>query len=490
MQRNVEALAQLVEDFYTVSSQVRRGALAVVDESHQTEVRPPSKRPFDSYHQFPISSDLLNWRESIRFEEQRPDGLKIDTNVCRPTKRSRSTFGVIRKASQQLYKVLSSAWSCKIHTKHYGSLCLGIEARIRGPQTKIRFTLALIGRKGVTAALEESLWFTVECVILDSGQLVESSGSLADMSDLHMNNIRGRDNKGWMDFTLSVELKNDVLSPLVSSSPVEDAMAASTTSDGSKTNESTNLGDIQDLCQVLRQQRNATHSSWAGLWQQANTLKQIVPQVNGPSQHSRDTTSLDEALSRGNSSRGTLSIKERLRLAKSLAVAVLEFHSTPWLSETWGSGDILFYSVKETEENGLLGIPFLKAPLVEDSRQAELYDGHSEKEKSVLGVLNVCLYNLGIVLLELGFDAPLRSLRRDLDLERGQADQNTDYRTANRLKYLVSKKLGARYGTVVRKCLDCDFDSGYELDDVELQNAVFDHVVKELDRCLKAASIA
>ena len=432
-------------------------------------------------------------RDSLMEVEQR-DSFMVDINVCHLTDRIITTSVIIRKASQQLYKALSSASLCKVHTMHYGVLWLGIGARIQGPQPMVRFTLALEGKKkGVLSRHGDFLWFTVDCDIRDSRRLVDSLGTLSDMSDLPLKSTQGRDKKGWMNFTLSVESEDTAAAVSPSAVPLsftEDPTVAFATSNDSRADETTNLGDIQDICQALRRRKSAAHSSWAVLWQHANTLKQKRYQVNGPSSYSRSAFSLDEALSRTKDSHETITIKEKLRLAKTLAIAVLEYHSTPWLNESWGSGDILFYSVKEPEENGLLGIPFLKTLLVEDSREADLYKGRSEKKRSVFGGPNTCLYSLGIVLLELGFDAPLRSLRRDEDLETGRADQSTDYRTANRLKYLVSRQLGARYGAVVRKCLDFDFGSGHELEEAELQDAVFCHVVEELDRCLKAVSIA
>ncbi|KAA6409068.1 MAG: hypothetical protein FRX48_07412 [Lasallia pustulata] len=494
MQRKVEALEQLVEDFYTVSSQTKARALSVADESSWTGVyslRTGSLRP---PHRYPINPDILTWRENVQMEEQQGNSLMDDIKVCRPTDRVITTSIVIRKASQQLYKALSSASLCKVHTMHYGVLWLDIGARIQGPQPMIRFTLALGGqKKGVTSHLGDFLWFTVDCDIRDSKRLFDSLGTLSDISDLPLKSTRGRDEEGWMKFTLSVEIEDTpaAVSPSIDSlSSTEGATVASAASDDSRADETTSLADVQDLCQTLRLRKSAAHSSWAGILQHANPLKHIICQVNDHLSYSCSTFSLDEALSRTEHSHETITIKEKLRLAKTLAVAVLEYHSTPWLNESWGSGDIFFYSVKDPEEHGLLGIPFLKTLLVEDSREADLYKGRSEKKKSVFGGPNTCLYSLGIVLLELGFDAPLRSLRRDVDLERGQVDQSTNYRTADRLKYLVSKKLGGRYGAVVRKCLDCDFGSGYEFEDAALQDAVFCHVVEELDRCLKAASIA
>jgi hypothetical protein len=98
---------------------------------------------------------------------------------------------------------------------------------------------------------------------------------------------------------------------------------------------------------------------------------------------------------------------------------------------------------------------------------------------------NPTLYSLGVVLIELGYDAPLEAMRREDDL-RGEANsQLTDYLTATRLGKGVSKRLNTRYGRLVKKCLTCDFGAGTELESPELQSAVVVNVVNELDQCLK-----
>lgn len=476
MRRNIQALKGFIEDLYTISSQIRRSASAVTEQRSWTMIGLPSTAFCSSSRHSFITSNVLKWRDNVA--------------APHPVDRRTTVIGAVRRASQQLYYALSRASLCKSHEIHYGTICLGIEDKLQGRQPKIEFTLALTGKRWGTLAFAESIWFTVECGIRDIRQLVDFTGSVNDVPPLPWDSTSRRDKKGWRKFTLPIELGDITASP-ASASPslLDDITVASNKPDSSTRDQSNSLEDIQDICSELRQRRTATHSPLADILQRANKLREFVSQSNGPSSYSRRTLSLQEALSTTKSLQGTNSIKEKLRLANILAMAMLEFHSTPWLRETWGSDDVLFYSVNEPKEDGLLGIPFLKAPLVEDPRKDDHRTGDCEKKEPRTGVRNSYIYSLGIILLELGFGAPLRSLRRDLDEEGGQIGKTTDDRTADRLKYLVSKQLGARYGKVVRKCLDCDFDSGYELDNLALRNAVFDQVVMELDRCLKAASI-
>lgn len=64
---------------------------------------------------------------------------------------------------------------------------------------------------------------------------------------------------------------------------------------------------------------------------------------------SGNTTSLTELLSllqqQKMASEATLSSFERVRLAKQLATAVLQFHATPWLKGSWRSSQVYLYGI-------------------------------------------------------------------------------------------------------------------------------------------------
>ncbi|KAH7351164.1 hypothetical protein BKA65DRAFT_499904 [Rhexocercosporidium sp. MPI-PUGE-AT-0058] len=98
-------------------------------------------------------------------------------------------------------------------------------------------------------------------------------------------------------------------------------------------------------------------------------------------------------------------------------------------------------------------------------------------------IRNPYLFSLGVVLIELAFQAPLRSLYKTQDLINGQANELSDYFVASRLSKTISSSLGPMYGKVVRKCLGCDFGQGTsDLCDEKLQAAVCQDVVCELER--------
>lgn len=91
------------------------------------------------------------------------------------------------------------------------------------------------------------------------------------------------------------------------------------------------------------------------------------------------------------------------------------------------------------------------------------------------------------MLLELGYDAPLHTLRQPEDGKlSGTIDHLfTDFFTAKRLGKCAARELDARYGRIAKKCLDCDFGVGEDLGSMELQFALVVNIVDELDGCVK-----
>ena len=181
-----------------------------------------------------------------------------------------------------------------------------------------------------------------------------------------------------------------------------------------------------------------------------------------------------------------LSCLERVRLAHSLATAVLEFHSTPWLPETWRSRNVHFYGINDPsiEKPGLLNTPLLNATFSQ-SHQQQVDNGPRPQETCENALLspirNNILFGLGVMMLELGFETTMKTLRRSQDLKAGQEHTFTDYLTARRCKKSIATPLGARYGRITQKCLDCEFGVGeYDFGEPALQAAFFKDVVQEL----------
>jgi hypothetical protein len=166
----------------------------------------------------------------------------------------------------------------------------------------------------------------------------------------------------------------------------------------------------------------------------------------------------------------------KFKLAQLLTLAVLRFRSTPWLENNLRSSDIHFLETKAKGVNQPL-------PSHAPCLQARLAKRRNNAQKALSLSQNETMFNLGVILLELGYDAPLQYLRQEEDIQ-GGASSYTDFFTAKRLGLSAVRELDSTYGKLVKKCLDCDFGVGDDLDSVELQNAIVLGVVNELDRCI------
>jgi hypothetical protein len=173
-----------------------------------------------------------------------------------------------------------------------------------------------------------------------------------------------------------------------------------------------------------------------------------------------------------------LSFFDRVRLARLLATAVLRYHATPWLKYTLRSTDIFLYSVESSVINttSIRNEVYLKTS-IKGVDCPPL--GESPTLRRSL-VRNPDIFALGVLLLELAFEAPLHSLQKPTDVDSQEA-QNTDYYVADRVRRTVSRMLGTRYADLVRKCIHCDFGRGDDLDSTGLQESFYVEIVQELE---------
>lgn len=95
------------------------------------------------------------------------------------------------------------------------------------------------------------------------------------------------------------------------------------------------------------------------------------------------------------------------------------------------------------------------------------------------------LYGLGVILLELAFEAPIQALLVPFALRRQHTTtprfpELTEYHKVKSLSLGTPSTLGPQFSKIIRKCLDCDFARGTDLKDPALQEEVYREVVCEL----------
>ncbi|CAH0052644.1 unnamed protein product [Clonostachys solani] len=180
-----------------------------------------------------------------------------------------------------------------------------------------------------------------------------------------------------------------------------------------------------------------------------------------------------------------ITIVDQLNLALALAKATLHFWSTPWWSDYWRLDDLRFdcsaTSISEcvktihlrTELAPRSQITAVAASATFQPSMAVTPDPELEKATLVHGIRNINLHCLGVALLQIG---------------RWTGIQADDIQQVRRLSSLPSQ-LGSRYRSMTEKCLECDFGVGKDLGDPRLQGAMYDTVIRELEKMISALEL-
>ncbi|KAK8060008.1 hypothetical protein PG996_009938 [Apiospora saccharicola] len=166
----------------------------------------------------------------------------------------------------------------------------------------------------------------------------------------------------------------------------------------------------------------------------------------------------------------SISVPAQLRLALSLVKGVLQFQSTPWLQPLWRLQDLSFFQVNEGLAASLdtlhIGTELTKGK----QRDTVMANGSEDLASAQLvhGIRNLTMHSLGVALLQIGqWDAlkpeDIVEVRRIADLSARDS------------------RLGPRFQKLTQQCLDCDFGFGKDLNQPELQNAIYRDVVCELE---------
>jgi hypothetical protein len=195
----------------------------------------------------------------------------------------------------------------------------------------------------------------------------------------------------------------------------------------------------------------------------------------------------------------TVTIVHQLKLALKLTLAVLQYHSTPWLDPEWRLSQLmlsmspskapedfsLYLNSKLTrtqplklESSSTSNSEIPEVQMTGSSNTCLAKSPLTEAQKH--GIHNTTLFCLGLALLEIGRWKSLSSLREDYDRD--------DYETVWRLGY-GSSVLGQGYDDIVLQCLRCDFGAKTtDLKRQELQNAVYNDIVCPLEDLIEGFS--
>ncbi|OCK98093.1 uncharacterized protein K441DRAFT_604899 [Cenococcum geophilum 1.58] len=190
------------------------------------------------------------------------------------------------------------------------------------------------------------------------------------------------------------------------------------------------------------------------------------------------SVSLEDVL---RSSSQNVSVEFQLGVARRLAIAVLQYHSTPWLDSEWGIQDVCFFNAPDLSSDDALETLHLevKSRLCDAEKSQFVENAVEENDgNDQISISNMTIFRLGVALLELAYLTPFRWLREREDM--------SDLIAAQRLSSRMPP-LGPTYQQIVQRCLKWARRNDGLLQ-ARLQWAIYSDVVSPLEhmlRCLK-----
>jgi hypothetical protein len=189
-----------------------------------------------------------------------------------------------------------------------------------------------------------------------------------------------------------------------------------------------------------------------------------------------------------------LQLLHQYQLALRIARSVLQFHNTAWLPPVWRSEDLAIVGSNISDQSlGTLHLSTRFETATNPNNTQTSVDVTTSTttttsnpstidaccKKLGPGVYNDTLFCLGIVLLEIAHWQTFEQMR--------QGDPDEFY-AAHRI-VRGPPPLGTKYRKIVERCLRCDFGAKSEdLEDVELQHAVWSKVVYPLEALVRDIS--
>lgn len=394
----------------------------------------------------------------------------------------------VRTASRVLCKALDSLWRCPDHSEHSANLQLRLDlheqASTPPPTIQFRLVVSSWARDTYDGSKKPVELLSLKVI---SAKKEDTTSEACELGKPLPEPIDGSHSEG---------VKNDKTSDKI---VAPDEQGASGSQSSSKLTEQPeeNQPQLAELCKSSDNLCRAFHNVSSSSTTKTTTFLGYLPGFlvyrNEPSRYSARATPLARLLSERNSQR-RLNNLEKWKLGTSLAMAVLQYHSTPWLQpEKWMHNGIMFFEKDHTTE-GIKSSESLHLQLLPQSSATDDLD-----DKAGISVFNddliknQTLFQLGMILLAVEFEVPLEGITNKWNNLAGSEetqDSNNKESWARRLlvpKFHAGEMLGPDYGRIVRMCLDCDFGLGLSdnsLDNLELQKAFYLQIVCQFQKLL------
>ena len=389
-------------------------------------------------------------------------------------------FDCIQRASQNLYKILSYVWTCEEHEPRSLMFALSLESEKLGASDQaedFRFNVAM-----TSPYLKSPKW---------SGVGIAQYRLCMFQTDEEDRFLKQTDHRTRVDGSAARDHPSDLseLDADTAAHRIGDQDAATCLHAKSPRRRVSDLCLEKEWCRWLISSSSVTigpteemECSCVGSLKTRPRHRFLLSSVLRDECQKQDLHSLDDVLVRANNESRRISLQDRIRTALFLAAGVLRLNTSSWLRQVWSSKDIHFIDVKDYERCRL-GEPFLQFELNIDTARGS---GHEAKNAT-----RSCLLSLGLVLIELAFSAPWRKLQLEENLTEDLLEWERNLLNLMRLSDTVSRELGSRYAKVVQTCLFLGLETNRtnDLRKAELDEIIFEDIVKELDRCLSAVTI-
>ena len=444
-----------------------------------------------------LNEDLKELTRQIRsLKEGQQKRVQLLANRQAIARRSDlSGYQIVRKTSENLYRALAKTSRCLAHHEHSAALRIDVGPLQESKPSRVRFNMAY------SANLGNPVWINVESTMKGNSvegtvqvvqntfedavtclkRRLEVSDVYATVSTKPSKPAESLRNCTPKPFTRSFEKKpNKIWLP-----------SENVPGTGSCNRDEYGVPDlsVRKSCfhlQLVNYHATMNTDLCAGFIREGyyDHLLYLPPQPCGPEETTQSLAHIISSMS-DDWPLSSYSRVERIRLAKILAKAVLEYHDTPWLRESWRSEDVQFF-VESCKPLAALDAPHLSVRFSSSSKSLTSGQSHPFAENSTL-------FGLATILLELDFEKPLSRMRQPSDVVESSL-QDTEFKTAVRLAKSTAPGLGPDFRKIIRKCLRCNF--GIDETDLtkseDLKSKIHEDVIcklEDLERTLTSCTL-
>lgn len=436
-------------------------------------------------------SELSRQIRELKRGQQRRAANRADKIVV-TRKAELSGFRTVRQTSENLYHALSKVSACMAHNEHSATLCIDARPLKKSYAPRVKFNVAF------AASMNGPVWINIESTITGTSaqgtiQVVQS----APKSHALVRCLKRQIEADESDDTISAKSLRTTGPPALQIQSPSPSQVTQSTEVMGHTDAYTKEGipdlSTQNFCFHIQQNGHPAFSSdmCAGYLREGvcDHLVYYPPYSDFRKSEAQSLAHIISLMS-DEWPLSRYSRLERIRLAKVLAKAVLEYHDTPWLRDSWRSNDIQFFA-DSSQSIADLGAPHLTVRFPSRhgtfSRLGPADKGSAYSDHAESFAQNNTLFGLATMLLELDFEKPLSHMRLPGDVVENPP-QGTEFKTAKRLAKSTIPGLGPDFRKIIRKCLHCSF--GLDETDLktseELKQRVHQEVVCELESLEKA----